>query len=278
MIGSQTKFIAFDTETTGLSPAANRVVEIAAIKFDLAGNEIGRFVELVNPGVVIPDEVIKIHRITNEMVAEAPLMGEVLPRFIEFFARDETVLIAQNAIFDIGFVNHEAIRSAITLPRNTILDQIDLTRHVFPTLNTYSLESVCRMFKLVDTQTHRAMSDAVLVMKLFQHCLKQCPTVEQQIQLLNSLYHYTFGGPMIAPVPEAILETVTSAMETGSALEICYSSGSLRGKPRGIIPTLMYNRDGVMYLNAKCLLANATKVFRVDRITECRILTDTNNG
>jgi len=272
MIDETSTFIAFDTETTGLSAAQGKIVEIAALKFDLEGNILGEYSELVNPGEKIPIEAMNVHRITDEMVAPMPPIAEVLPRFIEFFAGEDNILLAQNALFDIGFVNHEAITNEIKLPRNIILDQIELTRKVFPDLPTYSLERTCKRFNLVDTQTHRAMADAVLVMKLFRHCLDQIPTDQECFAVLNSLYHYSFGGPMVVKTDEAMMETINRALETGTILEIIYSGGSLKGRPRQIIPALLYNRDGIAYLTAKCLNSNSNKQFRLDRIVECRLI------
>ena len=85
MVDEQNIFVAFDTETTGLSAADGRIVEIAALKFDLSGNILGEFCELVNPGTKIPPRAMAVHHITDEMVDQCPLIDLVLPRFIEFF-------------------------------------------------------------------------------------------------------------------------------------------------------------------------------------------------
>jgi len=270
MIDSQSVFVAFDTETTGLSAAEGRVVEIAALKFDFNGQIIAQFSELINPGGPIPPSAIAVHHITDEMVAGKPTIEEALPRFIDFLSGENNILIAQNALFDIGFINHEAIRRDIKLPRNVILDLIDLTKKTFPNLPTYSLENICRRFNLVETQLHRAMADAVLVMKLFRHCLAQYKEPQEALNILNSVYHYSFGGPVIVRTDEAMMAIIVEAMETGGILEIIYSGGSMRGQPRQIMPSLMYNRDGVAYLTAKCLNTNANRQFRLDRIVECR--------
>lgn len=270
MIDKETIFIAFDTETTGLSPAQGRIVEIAALKFDLAGQILGRFVEMVNPLRPIPAGAMAVHHITDEMVFDKPPMTEVLPRFLEFVAGDNVVLIAQNAMFDIGFVNHEAIRCETPLPLNTIFDQIELTRRVFPGLATYSLEPTCRKFGLVDTQEHRAMGDAVLVMKLFFHCLDRLGGWTQKLDLLNGLFRYSFGGPMQAAADTATVEMIVGAMEAGRMIEIVYAGGSMRGKPRKIVPTSIFNRDGIDYIVANCTISNTSKQFRLDRVLACR--------
>ncbi len=272
MVDQQTIFVAFDTETTGLSASTGRIVEIAAIKFDLPGRILDKFSQLVNPGEPIPPAATAVHGITDQAVVDMPDITDVLPLFLQFTAGERTVLIAQNALFDIGFVNHEAIRNDIKLPRNIILDQIGFTRKAFPGLPTYSLEATCRRFGLVDAQAHRAMADSILVMKLFFHCLRTYDSLTDGLAVVNTLDRYTFGGPMVTKVDDAVMDTLTQALETGAVLEIVYSGGSMKGKPRRIVPALMFNRDGVAFLTARCLLSNTNKQFRLDRIAECRII------
>jgi len=274
VINESTIFVAFDTETTGLSAAQGRIVELAAVKFDFRATVIGEFSQLVNPVDKIPPDAIAVHGITDDMVAGMPEITDILTRFIEFVGDDTVVLVAQNAMFDIGFVNHEALRHDIKLPRNTILDQIELTRAAFPDLPTYSLGATCRRFELVDTQRHRALADSVLVMKLFSHCLKQFEPL-QGLAVLNGMYHYSFGGPMIVRIAEELMTVINMALETGAILEIVYSGGSMRGTPRRIIPTLLFDRDGVAFLTAQCLVSNTNKQFRLDRIKECRLVGET---
>jgi len=276
MIHEKSILVAFDTETTGLSAADGRIVEIAALKFDLDGTVLDKFVELINPGIPIPEVAFNIHHISDDMVADKPDASVILPRFAEFYAGEDNILIAQNSQFDIGFINYENMRYNLSLPRNTILDQIDFTRAAFPGLPTYSLERVCRRFNLVNSQSHRAMADSVLVMKLFLHCLKQYDTLDKALAVVNSLYHYSFGGPLVIPTDRALVDTLERALKDGATVEIIYAGGSLKGKPRLIRPTLMYNRDGMAFITARCLNSNSNKQFRLDRIIECRPVAEPN--
>src|SRR4051812_36446666 len=98
------EFVVFDLETTGLSPwGGDEIIEIGAMK--LFGNEIDEvniFHSLVNPRRLISEEATKINGITNEMVAGAPALDEVFPKFLEFVGN--AWLVAQNAKFDMGFL------------------------------------------------------------------------------------------------------------------------------------------------------------------------------
>ena len=90
-----------DVETTGWSPDADGITEIGAVR--LSGGEVrAEFAALVNPGRLIPPDIVTLTGITDAMVTLAPPVGAVLPRFLDF-ARG-SVLTAHNAPFDVGFL------------------------------------------------------------------------------------------------------------------------------------------------------------------------------
>lgn len=71
--------VAIDTETTGVHPGYDRAVQLGIVRFE-RGVEVGSFVSLVNPGREIPEEATAIHGINDEMVEDAPRMGELFVR------------------------------------------------------------------------------------------------------------------------------------------------------------------------------------------------------
>ena len=78
------EYLAFDVETTGLSPAFCEIVEFGAVRFTADGTEVGRFQQLVNPGCAIPFHASRVHGITDDMVSGQPRLKTVLPDFLEF--------------------------------------------------------------------------------------------------------------------------------------------------------------------------------------------------
>lgn len=151
----QTTFVAFDTETTGLLALSHHIVEIAAVKFRLDSEKTEQFQELVNPGVPMPEEVIAIHGISDQMVAGAGSIAEVLPRFIEFCGQD-SILIAHNAPFDISFVAQELKRTGLSFGPIRVIDTVDIFRKFYPRLPRYSLLALAKQFRVADSQSHRA--------------------------------------------------------------------------------------------------------------------------
>ena len=100
---SQT-FVVFDLETTGFSNKNDKITEIGAVKvknFEI----VDRFNELINPEKDISYKVQELTGITNDLIKDKPTIDEILPKFMEFVG--DSVLVAQNAEFDIGFRNHK---------------------------------------------------------------------------------------------------------------------------------------------------------------------------
>lgn len=150
-------FVVFDIETTGLSPKNNKITEIGAIKI-INGEIAESYSQLVNPGVPIPDLIVKLTGITDDLVAEKPSISEVLPSFKEFIG--DSVLVAHNAAFDMGFIreNYKAINISIN---NPVLDTLELSRAVFPTLKSHKLNLIAKHLKVDLLNHHRAVDDAL---------------------------------------------------------------------------------------------------------------------
>jgi DNA polymerase III epsilon subunit family exonuclease len=91
------EYVVFDLETTGLSPwGGDEIIEIGAMKiFGSDIDEVNHFHSLVNPKRLIPEESTKVNGITNEMVANAPTLEEVFPKFLDFIG--SSWLVAQNS-------------------------------------------------------------------------------------------------------------------------------------------------------------------------------------
>lgn len=122
-------FTVVDLETTGTVPGYARITEIGAVRLE-GGREVGTFSSLVNPGVPIPPFITAITGIDDALVAAAPRIDEVLPRFAAF-ARD-SVLVAHNAPFDLAFLDYELTRlERRTFPRPA-LDTLRLARRLCP--------------------------------------------------------------------------------------------------------------------------------------------------
>ena len=154
-------YVVFDVETTGGSPGTGGITEIGAVKL-VGGEIVEQFSTLVNPGRPIEPFVIRLTGITNSMVADAPDIDLVMPRFEKFV--EGTVLVGHNIGFDCSFVT--AARNDTPLP-NPVLDTLKLSRTLVPGLKRYRLSSVVAHFGVWQMPNHRALSDAAATAGVF---------------------------------------------------------------------------------------------------------------
>ena len=149
--------ISLDCETTGLDYKNEKIIELAAVRFNDDG-VLEKFQTLVNPEIPIKHSSYKIHGISDEDVAEAPTIAEVLPSFLEFMG--DSPYIAHNALFDYSFINQatkEYLEQRFTNPR---IDSLDLYRSVFPDEPSHGLASLMARFGIPQETKHRALEDA----------------------------------------------------------------------------------------------------------------------
>ena len=153
------EIIVFDIETTGLSFMTCKITEIGAVKIK-NGEIVDSFNTFVNPEIPIPEEIVKLTSITDEMVADAPLIDEALKNFMEFIG--DSLLVAHNARFDVGFIRHFAQSCNLSF-NNSYLDTLELSRFLNSTLKNHKLETLAKHYNLGDFNHHRACDDAEML-------------------------------------------------------------------------------------------------------------------
>lgn len=163
-------FVAFDLETTGLSPQLDRIVEIGAVKY-IDGKETARYGVLVNPGVPMPPGASAVNLITDEMLAGKPPITEVLPEFLKFI--HGAVLVAHNATFDLGFIRSAMARQGLGQLPNDYVDTRVMAQKAFPGRPNYKLQSLALDLGIKALEAHRAVDDSRVCLELFEACLKQ---------------------------------------------------------------------------------------------------------
>ena len=186
-------FVVVDLETTGTSPNAGAMItEIGAVKIR-GGEVLGEFHTLVNPGSPIPPFITVLTGITDAMVAPAPLFSEVLPGFLEFCgSSDETILIAHNAPFDIGFLKAAAESYSYSWPSFRVLDTVKIARKTLAKDETpnVKLGTLAQYFGLEEPPTHRALDDARATVHIFHHLLERLGNVGvETLQELQNFSH-----------------------------------------------------------------------------------------
>jgi DNA polymerase-3 subunit epsilon len=152
-------FVVVDLETTGGGTDSEAITEIGAVKVR-GGQVLGEFATLVDPDRGIPPLISVLTGITDLMVASAPRIEEVLPAFLDF-ARD-TVLVAHNAPFDVGFLKAACARLERPWPPLRVVDTALLARRVLTSdeVPDCKLATLAVHFKAATRPVHRALADA----------------------------------------------------------------------------------------------------------------------
>ncbi len=151
-------FCAVDLETTGGSPNADAITEIGAVKYR-AGERVGTFHSLVNPGVAIPRSITYLTGLDDVVVAEAPPVESLLPSLMEFL--NGAVFVAHNARFDFSFLNAALRRAGYDpLPPPPVCTAKLARRVVGPDVSNVRLETLARYFRASERPAHRALPDA----------------------------------------------------------------------------------------------------------------------
>ncbi len=186
-LDSDTLYVVFDTETTGLSAAEHELIEIAGVKMR-RGEIVDTFAELIRPDHAISAKITEITHITNEMVADKPAVDVVLPRFREFC--EGAVLVAHNAEFDMGFLTVQAARHGVERFSQPVIDTLALARALFPGDRNHRLKTLTQKYSVALTQHHRALADSEATGRVFFKLLEDLSR-EMSVATLADLA--TFG-------------------------------------------------------------------------------------
>ena len=157
-------YLAFDVETTGLSPETDEIIEIGALKVR-DGKVCERFISFVKPSEPVSERITQITGITNEMLLDAAPKERVIPAFLDFCG--DEVLIGHNLPFDYGFVRNQAKLFGLFFEKQGI-DTLKIARSVHKGRQSNSLEALCGRYSIVNSSAHRAYHDALATAKLYQ--------------------------------------------------------------------------------------------------------------
>ncbi|WP_394271371.1 PolC-type DNA polymerase III [Anaerococcus nagyae] len=157
------EFVVFDLETTGLSRFKDKITEIGAVRVK-NGEITEEFNELVNPEQIIPEKVVELTGITNEMVMDKPKIDKILPKFLEFAG--DTILVGQNSDFDIGFVKENSKQLGLDFAP-IYMDTLPMARALFTDMGRFSLDKIARKLNIPAFNHHRASDDARATAQIF---------------------------------------------------------------------------------------------------------------
>ncbi len=189
-VETKDSFVVFDVETTGFSNLNDKIIEIGAVKIK-NGEIVDSFGTLVNPGINIPEKVVELTGITNFMVSEANTIEEVFPQFHDFIK--DSILVAHNASFDIGFVKrlYDSMKSEFN---NPYIDTLEISRLVNPNVKSHRLKDIAKRLNVSLVNAHRAVDDARATAEIFMLLLEEEFKSKDLSTLLNSIENLKENG------------------------------------------------------------------------------------
>ncbi|MDI3317352.1 MAG: helicase C-terminal domain-containing protein [Bacillota bacterium] len=203
------RFVAFDTETSGLDPARDRILQLGAVRWE-AGGVRQRFRRLIRFDGDLPLAVLRLTGLRPEELRAASPAAEVLRDFVAFAGEDP--LVAHNASFDLAFLDRALDREGFSPLPNRCYDTLELARLVDPLRASHQLGQLARAYGLELERAHDAEADAEATAHLFarlQERLGQLPAELRQTLLAWLL-------PTDSPVVDLLLEVVAPAAEGGA--------------------------------------------------------------
>jgi len=165
--------IVFDTETTGFDPATgDRLVEIGAVEL-INHVPTGRtYHQYINPDRDVPEEVVKVHGLTNEFLKDYPFFDKVAQEWVDFIG-DDGILVAHNATFDMKFINYELQKLGYEEYKwDRVVDTLEIAKNKFPGQRN-NLDALCKRFGVDNSSRtfHGALLDAQLLAEVYLELL-----------------------------------------------------------------------------------------------------------
>ncbi|MDX9872573.1 MAG: helicase C-terminal domain-containing protein [Clostridia bacterium] len=194
-------YVFLDLETTGLDPASDKIIEIAALTYSETGER--RILEqLLNPGVTISPFITGLTGITPEMLADAPPFGEIREELADFL--EDKTLVAHNAAFDLSFLE-AALGQKMD---NPVIDSLELSKLLYPQMTSYALRNLARALDIKIELSHRALPDVLILEQLFG---RMTETVESfSVALLQEMLFLLQGSghPVAAFLENSLRERI----------------------------------------------------------------------
>ncbi|MBQ8624302.1 MAG: exonuclease [Oscillospiraceae bacterium] len=175
-------YTVIDLETTGLSPQYDEIIEFAAIR--VRGGIVSETMQfLIKPEYEIDGFITELTGITNEMLADAPNIKEVLPAIKDFIGDD--VLVGHNVSFDVNFLYDNFSKEADYLFRNDYIDTVRISRILLPKLPHHRLKDITKALGVGARNMHRALSDC----EVTRACFESLRSKTDDIAEFNKRYH-----------------------------------------------------------------------------------------
>ncbi|EEG29890.1 BRCA1 C-terminal domain protein [[Clostridium] methylpentosum DSM 5476] len=162
-----TDYVVIDLETTGYDPHRDEIIELGALRIH-EGEVVESFSSLTKPQRDLDDYIIQLTGISNEMLASAPELSDVFPRYLDFIG--DSIVVGHNVHFDVNFIYDTCIKESLKLFTNDLVDLLWLSRKLLPDLTSHKLCRVSSHFNICVEGMHRSLFDCKTTFECFEKC------------------------------------------------------------------------------------------------------------
>ena len=184
-------YTVIDLETTGLSPSVCEIIECAAVKVR-GGEVVESYARLVRPYIAVPAFITGLTGISNLMLRDEADIETVLPEFLDFIGDD--IVVGHNVGFDINFLCAAARRMCGDEFANDYIDNMRLSRRLFPQERHHRLMDLEQRFGLHNERAHRALADTVLTQQCYERLKQEILTRDPCVQRIYFKHEEDFHG------------------------------------------------------------------------------------
>ena len=178
-------FVTIDVETTGLNINENELIEVGIVKYK-QGKLVDEFSKVIKPATRISDYVVNMTGITNQMAFDAQPFDEIADEIVSFIG--DSLILGHNVPFDMGMLNSALIKTGKPALINETIDTLELIALLMPTLRSYKLSHLAKMFDISEENIHRAKDDALMTSNLYLKLVDMMRELSPEVA--NFLYYY----------------------------------------------------------------------------------------
>lgn len=240
------------------------IIEFGAVRWQ-NGREIATYQTLLKPHELLSDFNMSIHGITNEMVANAPLMSEKVREIYEFLLG--AIPMAHHAPFDLGFVALEFERNGLPLPTEPVLCTSLLARKWIHESENHKLQTLVKVLKLNGGAAHRALDDARACLQVGLECMKRMGEKTTVAEVLKSQgKNLQWRDYSLLPWDQPVVRGLIEAIRDKKEVDMTYEKSAAKSETKRVRPIgIVRNPDGD-YLMGFCLKDQTNKRYYLAKI------------
>jgi DNA polymerase-3 subunit epsilon len=196
----EARYVALDTETTGFAAyAGDEIVQIALLEYRGLEPTGCSWCSYVRPSLPIPAAATAVHGITDEMVADAPAIGDIIDDVVEFM--QDAVLVGHHIAFDLRFLNRVTQRELfLRLPHPTIDTMLLYLSHS-GRLGHYELDEIGQACGVSLEGRHDAVGDARIAGAILSHLARSAAAAGYTVGGLIAATRATTRDELAGPPP-----------------------------------------------------------------------------